>query len=423
MRIYRFIWFLLWPFLTFVSLFKNWDKKYTRFYIVAFGFIYGFSIFQGIGGDLGRFSSAYETILEYTWSDYIYLCKTVFSSSRENDIGENVFAGKPDLYALTLGFTISRLTSNIQWFWGAVSAIYYSLLWGFLVAFTKKYSPSNSKDKFYITSCFIMAFFVIPFHFPVIGVRFWPALIILLWSGMSFLEKSNVKNFVFLSSSIFFHYSFLPFLVLIPLFKLIIFNRIIQKSVLLTSVAVFLFVPYSNIIELVGSFLPSSSYFSDEIAGYLSLDVADGNKEKTLNLNWYVTSSRNIFLSTIIIFVFLDTFGTFQHHVTESSEKLRSFSLLLLTYSLFTYHFGGARFIYGAYLLSIFRILELVSQKGFQYRINYFFRFFAGAYVFYILIVFRASFYSVDPVLLFGNFFCVLFFESGTNLSLLLIGH
>lgn len=113
-----------------LSIRKIWNKQYQKI-ILLFAFWLGFTAFF-FGGDILEYKNAFPITGKYTWNSYFYLVTNSFSEDRLILFPDNVVNSKPDIYALTLQFIISRFTDNERWFFGFVSLIYAFLFLKFI---------------------------------------------------------------------------------------------------------------------------------------------------------------------------------------------------------------------------------------------------------------------------------------------------
>ncbi len=136
-NIYSWIGFIFVPFVMFLYALKNFFNRNNQMLILAFSFLYGYSVFLTTG-DITRYESTFYEVASYTWDDYYYLLTNFLSVEKDLYYTMNSAINKPDLYSLSLNFIITRFTENPRWFWAFVSIIYTYFIINFLNTLSKE---------------------------------------------------------------------------------------------------------------------------------------------------------------------------------------------------------------------------------------------------------------------------------------------
>ena len=102
------LFYIFFPFLGFLYNLRNFSRTKIRLPLYFFGFLFGYSIVFS-GGDLVRYQEAYAEMIKFTFSDYLHnLINTFNDNVKFAKTPLNTFNSKPDIYALTIGFLVSR---------------------------------------------------------------------------------------------------------------------------------------------------------------------------------------------------------------------------------------------------------------------------------------------------------------------------
>ena len=118
------LFYIFFPFLGFLYNLSNFSRTKIRLPLYFFGFLFGYSIVFS-GGDLVRYQEAYAEMIKFTFSDYLHnLINTFNDNVNFAKTALNTFNSKPDIYALTIGFLVSRFTENPRWLFAIISLIY-----------------------------------------------------------------------------------------------------------------------------------------------------------------------------------------------------------------------------------------------------------------------------------------------------------
>lgn len=415
--------FILWPFLMFLVSLRNIEKRDTQVYFLLFAFLYGYSVYL-FSGDILNYEQAFHSVVEYGWDDFTYLLLNSLSPDKHNLYEINSLNNKPDIYALVLSFIVSRFTENPRWFWGFASLIFSYTFINFINSF--KVYLGWTADSIVQKILFFTLVFIVPFYVGVTGIRFWPALFIFVTYALNFLNKKDFKYFLLASSSILFHYSFLfPSLLLLLIFFLpnsrYIFRIIFFVSLLIALV--------SSTTGSLAYFRASSDYFEEtavesSIDAYSNEEVLESRKIKYQNANWYKKMRTE---SVFFFFVFvgiLDVFGIFRFKENKFLLNIYPVFVIFLALTVLTYNLGSiSRFKNVFYLIFLTRYSILAGIQPFDIKLRTISYCLIPIMTIYVLVSFRAGFYTVEPTLIINNLIGVFFVHSNVSLSEFLIGH
>lgn len=414
--------FVIWPFGMFIYALKNYFSKNNQLIILAFSFLYGYSVFFDSGGDILRYKETYEDVTSFKWNDYFYLLTNAWSPDKNTNYVLNAATNKPDVFALSLSFIISRFTDNPRWFWAFLSLIYTFLVLNFINTIRKETHWIN--NSFTQRIFFVGLVFVVPFYVGVTGVRFWPALFIFTTYATLFSYQRKLKYLILAASSILFHYSFfVPFLLLILSF-FIPRKQGIYKLLIIISVFIFISNSISSSLGIIKNLSSNFEETSIEEASSSYTDEENLN-ERVLNTqktNWYVRLKTESILYFLLIIGILDVLGVFRFNENNFSKKMYPLMFIFLILTLLTKDLGSiSRFRYVFYLLILSRYTILAGIQPLKLKlISYIF---LPILVLYIIVSFRAGFYTVEPTLLLNNMIAIFFTHSDVSLSEFLIGH
>jgi hypothetical protein len=414
---------MIWPFLGFVVAIRAGLSSLTLPVILFFSFLYGYSIYL-YGGDILHYRDSFDDVAAYSWNDYVYLVTHTLDTDKGSQYHTHVAIQKPDIFALTFQFLVSRFTDNPRWFWGFLSVFYTYLI----VLFVKEVAHHlPNKRKYWYEQVFIVALLmVIPFYVGVTGVRFWPALFIFLIFVLKHLSTNSIK-YLFLSAlSVLIHYSFFfP----VSLYLIIALTGFRRWSVGPVVISAFVVVALSSTTDLFMFLQNWATVFEDtsveqNVGGYVDQDIYKMRIEKASARNWYVQLSSDLLLYLLLTTCTIDFFGISKLRDTPLTSRLFLCGLLFFSLTLLSFNLGSiGRFKNIFFLLMLVRyaiLLNAYPKKMYLKTLAYML---VPVLALHILVSFRSGFYTVDPLLLIGNPITLLLSQSSESLSELLVGH
>ncbi len=413
--------FFIFPVLGLFTGVKNFISNNSSIPIVIFGFWFGYSVFY-YSGDILHYRDNFKYLIDYSWTDFFTIL--INNYSREGiDIfnSNNLYHVKPDVFAITLGFLISRVTDEPRFFFATLGAIYFFLLSRFLhesVIYTN--GKKNKNWKLF----FIFLVLIVPFYVGITGVRFWTALFLFAWMVLKYINTGKNRFVRVAALSCFVHYTFIfPIIVLFVTFFLRI-NRVIFQSLIVIGVFYALLSNTTSSFDYISETL---KFFDNEVieesaSGYLDQDKLSERNTEIVDANWYVQWRVNLINAFFLLSYLWDFFYMRIKNPIKSKffERLYDFFFLI---SLFTLNLGSiGRFVYIFYFFILIRLMELHSNAG-SNKFSFLAKIAFPVIAIQVLVTFRAGFYYVDPYLIFMPSITLLFAKSEISLSQLLIGH
>lgn len=415
--------FLLFPITGFYNGIKFFFQSKYRYGLLIFAFFYGYTVFF-YSGDILIYRDDFNKIYNYTWDDF-YNIFIYFNNDdlKYSKVGINTYIMKPDFYAATLGFLVSRFTENPRWFFAIVSLIYFYLMIKFLDEAVKFSGFKRSKEW---RLFFLGLVFILPFYVGVSGVRFWTATFFFSWMLFKYINTAKKKYLLLTIFSILFHYTFIFPVVVTFTAEFIKINRKYFKIIILIGIAYALLTSTTSSMNFIKNILEKidSDTITTATSGYLITDEATPSVTSVVKtVNWYVTWRRTLINFFFITFFIFDFFNFNDWRKPRTNQLFDNLYQIFFIIALFTFNLNSiGRFIYIFYFLILIRILNLlvVNQSGkFKYWTNLFF----PILLMHVFVTFRAGFYTVDPFLLVSPSPALFFIHSNISLSEFLIGH
>lgn len=415
------IFYILFPFFGFLNSLKNFSKTNIRLPLYFFGFLFGYSIIFS-GGDVVRYQEAYPKMVNYTFSDYVDNLKNSFNEDEKfNKTPQNTFNLKPDFYALSVSFFISRFTENVRWLFAFLSLIYTIIQVKFFEEILISFKNKTKGFKLF----FAALVFIVPFYVGVTGIRFWPALFLFVWMIFKYTNTGSIKYIFFAMISIAIHYSFIfPCIVAIIAISLKI-NKYIFKVLIVIGLIFALISSTSSTLDFITSAIDifDNETIANSSSGYVSEENISDRIQSVAATNWYVNLRGNLLNMFFGIFFIVDFFNLNNWKKPQSSEAFIKLYHLFFLISLFTLNLASmGRFVYVFYILCIIRILQfqVVENKN---KLLIWNKIFLAVLVLHVIVIFRAGFYFVDPLLLISPSIALFFIHSDVNLSEFIVGH
>ena len=416
------LFFFLFPLFGFYNGIKYFFQYKYRYGLLFFAFWFGYSVFF-YSGDILRYREDFQLLLNYSWSDYFHLLENLTNDRLKfANITINTYNSKPDVFALSLGFLVSRFTENPRWFFAIVSVIYVFFILKFLDEAVKFTGKSKSKGwKLFFAGLVL----IVPFYVGVTGIRFWPALFVFAWMLLKFINTGNIKYLFFTAFSIAFHYTFVFPVLIAFLGTFLKINRLVFKILIVTGIGFALLSSTTSSFDFVSNAITvfDTDSVTNATSGYLDEEQLEQHVVKAEATNWYVQWRGHLLNVFFILFFVFDFFNLNQWDMAKENpifDRMYHFFFLI---SLFTFNLGSmGRFVYVFYLLILLRIIQLQTMDSFK-KLKTWNLLFVPILVLHIFVTFRAGFYYVDPLLLISPSIALLFVQSEISLSQFLIGH
>lgn len=398
-----------------------WDKQYHKI-ILLFAFWLGYTVFF-FGGDVVEYKNAFDITAKYDWSGYFYLLRNTFSDDKFILFPDNVVNSKPDMYALTLQFIITRFTDNERWFFGFASFIYVYLILKFKdeVLLFAGVQPGKIW-RFFFASLLL----IVPFYVGITGVRFWAALFWFMLFTMKYLRTKRVYYILIAAVSITMHYTFMFPVGVLLIYRFLNISRAAMRVLVIASLAFFVL---STTAGLLGFANDAIEIFGDSSVKTVSSSYTDEENIEAKNTeaeaaNWYVKARQTLITYGFFSIFLLEFAGVFRWKRNEYLDSWYSLYVLFFSISALTSNLGSlGRFSYIFYLLCLVRLLVLCALNPKNRYLHTIRLFMFPVMTIHVLVSLRAGFYFVDPLLLVGNPVVFFLVQSKTSLSEFIVGH
>ncbi|MFN3754471.1 EpsG family protein [Flavobacterium sp.] len=414
--------FFIFPFLGFYKGVKDFFSAKYRYGILFFAFWFGYSVFQ-YSGDVTRYASDFSFFAQYSWSDLWHLIVNFSDESLKfSFLKRTTYNSKPDIFAVTLGFLVSRFTENPRWFFAIVSVIYVYFILKFLdevVRFTGKHNTKGWRIYF------AALVFIVPFYVGVTGIRFWPALFLFGIMLLRYFNTKEKKYIFYTLSAVLIHYTFIVPCLIAMIAVTVKVNRRIFKLLIFMGIVYVLLSSTTSSLDFIKNALSffQNDTISNATSGYVDEDSIIKKSTNLATKNWYVVWRSNLINAFFFSFFILDFFRLNKWKEIKQNKSFETVYCFFFILALFTFNLGSlGRFVYLFYFLVIIRILmyQAVNKNDEMIRLSYFF---VPIMLLHIIVSFRAGFYYVDPFLLISPSPALLFVQSPVSLSEFLIGH
>ncbi|MCL8006651.1 EpsG family protein [Gelidibacter japonicus] len=312
-------------------------------------------------------------------------------------------SGEFDILRTLLAYLVSTFTDN-----GFYLIIVFGVIYGYFFSRNMWYvlDRLQGRIKIFTKILVICLFLVIPI-WNLNGFRFWTGAHIFVFGLLPFLFERKKRSLIWcLITPFVVHYSFIVTLVPLGVY-LILGNRIkLYYVVFILS----LFASTINIAKFnsfVETYAPenladrSSSYRSEELVK----DLREGEGKYDTDRVWYAKYYDVVLKYTLTAFL-LFFYRSFRKTIATNKELLRLLSFILLFYSfanVLSSIPSGFRFLSIANLLTLSFITLYLQNYIFKrdlYRLS---KIATPFLLFFILIAFRQSWYSISVMALIGN--------------------
>lgn len=397
-----FIYFILWPFVSFLFAVKNFKHPKAKlifwFFCIYFGLVFIYDVpFSG-----GKDSAYYAGELISTHEKSISFEN--FKSSLYNPETNNI-----DLYGPIVIWIVALFTNEPRFLFMILAAVfgyfYAKNLWIIFDKLTSKVTV--------LLLLFMLAYALVNPIWNINGVRMWTAAQIFLYGNLRYFIFEEKKGLMWSISSVLVHFSFV-----LPILVLITYTLIPYKNVYVLF-AIYIFTAFFSEIDLINlkqnlSFIPDflqprvNSYVDEERA------VRLGSRQ----FSWHVEYASK-FLKWIIYLWLCALFlkREFLKNRFPEFYRLFLFSLILGSFAnLASYIPSGGRFHVLSNSLFLALFIILVSQLQIKGNIK-FFKFISVPLLFFVILFnLRVSLDYVGVFTFIGNPIIAIFIELRTPL-------
>ena len=275
--------FFLWPLSILFFNLKRFYTKSGRFALSLFGFFIGYTLITKGGTDANRIGARFIDNLDYSISDFYRNIAITYTAEDSN----------PDFYLSFLTFFLSRITSNVNLFFGILSFIYFYIAISFLrelYFLLIQYEFSRNKNKLIIYVIFISILFAFPLSGGANGVRFPLATYYFFLKVLQYIRNGRKMSLVYIALTFLIHWSFLPVVVV---FYISVYLSKIRKKRNIIFIFIGLFL-VNNVVSQGLMDLPfiEGSTIQNRVDIYTNKSYVEDRAEYLERLNWNVKYSK-----------------------------------------------------------------------------------------------------------------------------------
>ena len=412
---------LLWPFGAFINgirLFWN-DKGYLS--VILFYAFLGYSLL--ITGDAIRYAETYDLVRNYSLDNYFDIILSNWSGV-EHGLKANTVNKKLDFFALSLQFLLSRFFENINVFFAVVAFLYAFVTFKVLKFIETLNIVAFNKNQKVLVLMFLCA---IPFTWPIVGVRFWLAIMLFLWCALKFYKTSDYIYIFGLISCAFIHYTVIIMVVLFVI-NFITCRYKLPRVFIIFMVILVLLASQTSIIFYLDSFIAGSDVdiVKNSSSSYTNMEyitAKNSRYQKTSIHAIYWKFSLKIALSFLTFLEIIGVFRKKNNFVDKNFYmRLTSIEYLLFFYVLITWNLQSiGRFAYLYFLIFFIRRVLIYSKLNHRV-ITKELKILKPIVFIYVLISLRVLFYNINPFIFISNPFVVDIFNNTESISDLVLG-
>lgn len=392
--------YIIYPLVPFIFAIKNYSIKKYRIFIYVFFLFYAYTFLPIPNSDGSRYKQVFEATQFYSFNSYC------------NDIGAVVTGNSinTDFYHLTIHYLAKLISNDSRIFFLISGSIYFFVFLKLLSIIWQLVENKNTK---YFISFFLGCCFIYNLCAGINGIRFPLAFMVFSLGALKLLVTKEKKYIFVAFLAILIHFAFIySFLFLIPIYLL---NFSVKPWILYVLLIIVLSFSYlfSSFIEsklgLLGSTTAESKFSGYTGEGFL--EKRANNKE---SWNWYIGFN----LYSVYFFSFISFFLTrlkfYKIKFDSLSNKLFVFSAVMLVHSILSGSVVDSvsnrynmLFIFFE-LLYLFYLSSINNGNKFLKFLNYIYM---PILIINILIKLRGDLYTVNILILFGNFILSFFIK------------
>lgn len=337
--------FIIWPFLGFLFAIYDFKRRFSRFLILLFFLIFGFLIYLNPQQDSQRRA-------DYLKAAYLEPFDKFFDSF------DKLYEESLDFIEPLLIYTVSRFTD----FYGTLFAI-YALIFGSLMLYYLKIMYLHFYNFKNINALIFLILLVFVNSIGEInGFRMWTAAWIFAVGMILFFHFQKDKYLLFACSAIFLHFSYIPLVILVFVYKFFGNRAFIYGSLAIFS----FFVAELNIdqVQQYAAFFGKAS--ETKISAYTGDKYIESVNNKKEVAAWFLIFNErgmHYFTSISMLMVYLKKRAYFR---VKLVDNFYSFTLLLLTFANISSLLpSGARFyrVYNIFAFSTLLLYYVYEEK------------------------------------------------------------
>jgi hypothetical protein len=390
------LYFLLNPFVGFVSAFRNYRQAWAKNAVWLFVVFYGFAMLKSDTVDSSR---------------YVYKLDRVYSSEQNlNNFFSSFYqvdeqgTGSVDIYEPTFIFLTALFTNNgdvLFALFGLVFGYFYSRNIWFLLESIQGREIAQFGWVVLISFGCVIGFWTLG------GVRMWTAAHVFFYGVMRYFSGQRSKGWVIAASSILVHFSFL-----LPVALLLIYIFLKPSRSFLFYLFLMTFFISNLKLEVVRSLIDSyvPEVFVGRANNYANESYAETISEMNEAANWYIVNLNNLLLWAITFIYCLFHFSIkILKQLNFKADRIYGFSLLLLIVAnLLSDVPSGIRYMLIAQLFALTVIFFLLFSE-IPHQVKRTISFMWPIFVVFIVVSIRVSFDSVTLDTVFSNPFFAIF--------------
>jgi len=409
-RFWLWILFIIYPLASFVIAVKNYPIKKYRIFIWLFFMFYGYTFLPIPKSDGSRYKENFENSKEYNFNSYRQDIERVFSGEASN----------PDFYAPTLKYVAKAMSNDSKVYFMLAAAVYFFVFLKLIEAIWNLVLKDQWK---YVFSFFIGCVFIYNFSAGVNGIRFPLAFMVFSYGVLQLIVSGRFKFLIIALVSILIHFAFLYssiFLVLIYLLKFSIKPWLMYLLLILA-------LSFSTIFStIIAENLDSlGSVAESKFEGYTGEGFQERRETNLQKWNWYVYFNLySIYFFGVLSF-FLTRLKTFHLKFDTTANRLFVLTFILLIHSLISGSIVDVVSNRFNLVFILFELIYLFYLSGLNPKnrlikvLNYVY---IPILIINILVKLRGDFYTVNTIVVFGNWILALFMEITVSIQDYILG-
>jgi hypothetical protein len=409
-RYWLWVFFLIYPLGSFFYAVKNFKIKQYRIIIVLFFGFYGLTFLPIPNSDGSRYKEDFEAYKVYSFSEYSSDIQDVFDGKSTN----------PDFYASTLKFVAHSFSSSSKFYFFLAALVYFFVLLKLLETIWENTVKGSAT---HIISFFIGCCFIYNIAAGINSIRFPLAFLVFSYGALNYVISREKKFIVVAFLSILIHFSFsisFGFLVVYA-FLNIKYNVWILYILLL--LALFFSSVFPSFLEQNLALFGNTTL--DKYNAYTQEGFVETREDHLEVWNWYVYF--NFYATYLFTFgaIFLTRLRAFKVTFDSTANNIYFFTLLMLINALLSGSVVDVISNRFNLLFSLFALIYLFYISKLNYK-NILLRYLNYIYIpiliINILVKLRSDLYTVNSLVVFGNFISSFFLDVTISIQDLLTG-
>ncbi len=408
-KLFMWIIFLIYPLGALILGIKNFQYKEYRIFILLFFVLFGYTFIVIPDSDGERNVQEFISTKDYNIQKYIDDIKSVNKGTSDNK----------DYYVITVKFITFFLSSNYKIFLLILSFFYFSVVLKF-IGFVWDIVIFRNKDSliYLIGLCF-----VINLSAGVSGVRFPMAFWVFSYGAINLIVKNNYKYLFIAALSVLIHFSLGFSFVFLILFYL---SRYTSNLSLLLILLTLTFVVTLAFPALVSANLNIfGGGLEEKINSYTNEDYIENREDHLDEVNWYVKFNFFSYYYFTVIAILLTKIKKFKINSDLIGDRLFAFSIFLIIEATLTSSFLDSisnRYIMFVNLFGLVYLYYITCLNVGNKFLKFLRVVFIPILVINILVKLRSDFYTISPVLVFGNAILVFIYDATISVQDYLLG-